>query len=99
VGGKIKFEGRNLLDLDENEMTKVRGNRISMIFQQPQSSLNPVFQIGDQIVEVLQIHTTLSKSEAWNKLSSCSGWSVFPMRNEKPEHTRTSCRAGRRSAS
>jgi oligopeptide/dipeptide ABC transporter ATP-binding protein len=67
VGGKIKFEGQNLLDLQEKEMAKVRGNRISMIFQQPQSSLNPVFQIGDQIVEVLQIHSTLSKSEAWNK--------------------------------
>jgi oligopeptide/dipeptide ABC transporter ATP-binding protein len=67
VGGKIKFEGRNLLEMNENEMTKVRGNRISMIFQQPQSSLNPVFQIGDQIVEVLQIHTKLNKSEAWNK--------------------------------
>jgi oligopeptide/dipeptide ABC transporter ATP-binding protein len=67
VGGKIKFEGRDLLEMDEKEMTKVRGNRISMIFQQPQSSLNPVFQIGDQIVEVIQIHSSMSKEQAWNK--------------------------------
>jgi oligopeptide/dipeptide ABC transporter ATP-binding protein len=67
VDGKIVFEGRDLLAMEEKEMTKVRGNRISMIFQQPQSSLNPVFQVGDQIVEVLQIHSTLNKADAWKK--------------------------------
>ncbi len=54
--GEILFDGKNLLDLSEDEMTKMRGNKISMIFQQPQTALNPVFQVGDQIAEVLNIH-------------------------------------------
>ncbi len=62
-GGEILFEGRNLLDLTTSEMTAIRGNRIAMIFQQPTSSLNPVFKVGDQIAEVLQIHQGLSKKE------------------------------------
>jgi len=67
VEGEIMFEGRNLLELSEAEMVKMRGNRISMIFQQPQSSLNPVFKVGDQVAEVLQIHQNLSKQESWKK--------------------------------
>jgi len=59
--GKIKFDGENLLDYSEKQMTKVRGNRISMIFQQPQSALNPVFKVGDQIAEVLGIHQNFGK--------------------------------------
>jgi oligopeptide/dipeptide ABC transporter ATP-binding protein len=54
--GEILLDGKNLLALSENEMTKVRGDRISMIFQQPQTALNPVFQVNDQIAEVLNIH-------------------------------------------
>ncbi len=61
VEGKISFDGKNLLDFTEKEMTKVRGNRISMIFQQPQSALNPVFRVGDQIAEVLGIHQNFGK--------------------------------------
>jgi len=67
VEGTIMFEGRNLLELSEGEMVHMRGNRMSMIFQQPQSSLNPVFKIGDQVGEVLQIHQNMGKEEAWNK--------------------------------
>ena len=67
VEGTIMFDGRNLLELSESEMVHMRGNRISMIFQQPQSSLNPVFKIGDQVAEVLQIHQDMSKEESWNK--------------------------------
>jgi len=63
VDGEIWFGGQNLLTLSERDMTHVRGNRISMIFQQPQSSLNPVFRIGDQIAEVLDIHRSLGKEE------------------------------------
>jgi oligopeptide/dipeptide ABC transporter ATP-binding protein len=65
--GQIFFEGRDLLTLSQEEMVHVRGDRISMIFQQPQTSLNPVFRIGDQIVEVFQIHSKLDKREAWQK--------------------------------
>ncbi len=67
VEGTIMFEGRNLLELSEAEMVHMRGNRMSMIFQQPQSSLNPVFKIGDQVAEVLQIHQNMGKEESWNK--------------------------------
>src|SRR5512136_1487686 len=67
VEGEIIFDGRNLLELSESEMVHMRGNRMSMIFQQPQSSLNPVFKIGDQVAEVLQIHQNMGKEESWNK--------------------------------
>ncbi len=65
VDGEVIFEGRNLLKLSTDEMVDMRGNRISMIFQQPQSSLNPVFTVGDQIAEVFRIHREMSKEEAW----------------------------------
>ncbi|MEN9808941.1 MAG: hypothetical protein RLZZ488_508 [Pseudomonadota bacterium] len=62
--GEILFEGRNLLKLSEEEMRTLRGNKISMIFQEPMTSLNPVFTIGDQISEVFRIHRGKSKKEA-----------------------------------
>jgi oligopeptide/dipeptide ABC transporter ATP-binding protein len=67
TGGEIFFEGVDLLKLPEAEMVKMRGDRISMIFQQPQSSLNPVFRVGDQVAEVLQIHKGMKHKEAWAK--------------------------------
>jgi oligopeptide/dipeptide ABC transporter ATP-binding protein len=67
VEGEIVFDGRDLLRLPESEMGNIRGNCISMIFQQPQSSLNPVFRVGDQVAEVLQIHEKLGKNVAWKK--------------------------------
>jgi len=67
VEGNIIFEGQELLDLSESEMVTVRGNRISMIFQQPQSSLNPVFKVGDQVAEVLRIHRHMGKELAWKR--------------------------------
>ncbi|MGN7300130.1 ABC transporter ATP-binding protein [Ferdinandcohnia sp. SAFN-114] len=62
--GEIKLEGKNLLEYSNKEMIKVRGKDISMIFQEPMTSLNPVFQIGAQVAEVLLNHSKLSKSEA-----------------------------------
>jgi peptide/nickel transport system ATP-binding protein/oligopeptide transport system ATP-binding protein len=67
VSGEILFDGRNLLQLEEKEMEKVRGNDISMIFQEPMTSLNPVFTIGDQIMEAIELHQGLDKSEARKK--------------------------------
>jgi len=61
VDGQILLDGRDLLQLPEDEMIKVRGNKISMIFQQPQTALNPVFQVDDQIAEVLSIHQDFGK--------------------------------------
>ncbi len=63
VGGTIKFKGHNLLDYAEQDMRKVRGKAIGMVFQEPMTSLNPVMRIGAQIGEVLQIHTDLSQAE------------------------------------
>jgi oligopeptide/dipeptide ABC transporter ATP-binding protein len=67
IEGEIFFEGRNLLKLSESDMVHMRGNRMSMIFQQPQSSLNPVFKIGKQVAEVLQIHKKMDGDESWKK--------------------------------
>ena len=64
VSGDILFDGRSLLPLEEKEMEKVRGNDISMIFQEPMTSLNPVFTIGDQIMEAVILHQGLDKTEA-----------------------------------
>ena len=63
-GGQILFDGKDLLGLSGDEMRKVRGNRISMIFQQPQSSLNPVQDVGSQIAEVLELHRSMSEKSA-----------------------------------
>jgi oligopeptide/dipeptide ABC transporter ATP-binding protein len=65
VAGTIRFEGRDLAELTETEMQKIRGNRIAMIFQEPMTSLNPVLKIGEQIAETVQIHHGLSQKEAW----------------------------------
>ena len=62
VSGEILFDGQDLLKISEPEMDSLRGRRISMIFQQPQSSLNPVFTTGDQIGEVMEIHTNENKA-------------------------------------
>jgi oligopeptide/dipeptide ABC transporter ATP-binding protein len=67
VAGEILYDGRDLLKLTEAEMTAIRGDRISMIFQQPQTALNPVFRVGDQIAEVLNIHQNLGKQASWKR--------------------------------
>ncbi len=63
-GGSVVFQGRELLRLPEREMRSIRGNRISMIFQEPMTSLNPVFSIGFQLSEVLMLHKGLSRADA-----------------------------------
>lgn len=67
IEGEIYFDGHDLLRLSEAEMVGIRGSQISMIFQQPQSSLNPVFTVGDQVMEVLRVHQRLDKKEAWRQ--------------------------------
>ncbi|MFN2107816.1 MAG: ABC transporter ATP-binding protein [Candidatus Promineifilaceae bacterium] len=64
VAGEIIFDDEDLLKLPEKKMMAIRGNRISMIFQQPQSSLNPVFRVGDQLSEAIILHQDVSKDEA-----------------------------------
>lgn len=67
VSGKINFLGKNLLDCSENEMRSIRGNEISMIFQEPMSSLNPILTCGFQIAETLMIHKAFTKKKAMEK--------------------------------
>jgi oligopeptide/dipeptide ABC transporter ATP-binding protein len=65
VGGEVVFEGRDLTKLSEEEIQEIRGKQVSMIFQNPRSSLNPVISIGEQISQVLRYRRGMSKSEAW----------------------------------
>jgi peptide/nickel transport system ATP-binding protein len=67
IDGRIFLEGRELLELSRAEMTQIRGNRISMIFQEPMTSLNPVFTIGNQISEAIRLHQKLSKKTSVEK--------------------------------
>jgi oligopeptide/dipeptide ABC transporter ATP-binding protein len=67
VGGEILFEGRDLVQLPLEEIREIRGNEISMIFQEPMTCLNPVFTVGDQIAETMRIHQGLSKKEAFEQ--------------------------------
>ena len=65
VAGRLLFEGRNLLELKEKEMRRVRGGRIGMVFQEAAAALNPVMRIGTQVSEALRIHRGLSRRQAW----------------------------------
>ncbi len=67
VGGAVRFEGKNLLDLSESEMERIRGNEISMIFQEPMTSLNPLFTVGRQISEAIALHQGVSRREAMDR--------------------------------
>jgi peptide/nickel transport system ATP-binding protein len=64
AGGQVLFDGADLLQLDRTEMSELRGNRLSMIFQEPMTSLNPVFTIGDQIIEGIRRHRKVGQTEA-----------------------------------
>jgi len=67
ASGSITFDGKDLLALSEHDMEGVRGGKIAMIFQEPMTSLNPVYRVGDQIVEAIRIHTDLDKKAAWER--------------------------------
>lgn len=67
TSGEILYKGQDLLKLSESKMREIRGANISMIFQEPMTSLNPVFTVGDQISETLMLHQKMSKSAAWEK--------------------------------
>ena len=65
--GSVRYRGEEILNLPADQLNRYRGDRISMIFQQPQSSLNPVFTLGDQLAEVFHIHRDIEKKEAWDR--------------------------------
>lgn len=83
VAGEVLFNGKNLLELPEEEMRRIRGDRIAMIFQEPMSSLNPVFRIGDQVAEGLRLHRGLSKSEADERAVELLGMVGIPAPRER----------------
>src|SRR6266480_4515990 len=64
VGGSVRLQGKNLLELTETEMERIRGNDISMIFQEPMTSLNPLFTVGHQVSEAIALHQGLSRRVA-----------------------------------
>ena len=66
-GGHIRFDGRDLLTLDEPALRRLRGREMAMIFQEPSTALNPVLTVGDQIAEVVRVHTRCSRQEAWQR--------------------------------
>ncbi len=67
VGGEILFKGENLLQFSDDKMRELRGNDIAMIFQDPMTSLNPVYTVGEQIAEALRLHRNLNKNDAWSE--------------------------------
>ena len=67
VGGEVVFDGQDLLRLSEKRMRVVRGNRIAMVFQEPASSLNPVYSVGEQIAEAIRLHQNKGRKEAWGE--------------------------------
>lgn len=66
-GSVIEFDGKDIVTLGDAEIRDIRGNRISMIFQEPMSALNPVFTVGDQVAEVARVHAGVSRKEAWDR--------------------------------
>lgn len=67
IGGKVLFEGEDVLDYSKKQMEDFRGNKVSMIFQNPMTCLNPVYTVGDQLIEAIRVHHKLPKREAWNR--------------------------------
>ena len=83
VEGEILFQGTNLLKLPEDEMRRIRGNRIAMIFQEPMTSLNPVLTIGEQIAEAVMLHQRLSKKDAWDRAVEMLAKVKIPLARER----------------
>ena len=81
--GKILFQGENILEKSSKEMEKIRGEGISMVFQDALSSLNPLFTVGSQIVEMLRVHKNISKKEAWETAENMLRLTGIPAPEER----------------
>ena len=90
TAGEILLEGQNLLELSADQMRRIRGNRISMIFQEPMTSLNPVYTIGNQIAEAVRLHQKLSPRMLWSDPWRCSSLWASPRRSAGCTNTPTS---------
>ncbi|WP_223787944.1 ABC transporter ATP-binding protein [Marinicella meishanensis] len=78
AGGQIWFQDQDLLALPEKALRRIRGNDIAMVFQEPMTSLNPVFRVGYQIAEVLRLHLKLNKKQAWQRTLELLDWVGIP---------------------
>jgi len=76
--GEVLFQGKDLLTLPDTELMKIRGRYISMVFQEPTTSMNPVFRVGDQIADVLQYHYGISREEAYTRIEKLFEWVGIP---------------------
>jgi oligopeptide/dipeptide ABC transporter ATP-binding protein len=83
AGSRIMFEGKDLVSLDDAGMRDIRGNRISMIFQEPMSALNPVFTVGDQVAEVARVHAKGSRKDAWRRAVEMLALTGIPSPEER----------------
>ncbi len=83
TGGRILYDGRDLLTLSERQMRAIRGNQISMIFQEPMTSLNPVFTVGDQVAEAIRLHQRKSRREAMALAGEMLGLVGIPAPNQR----------------
>ncbi len=99
VSGSVRLHGEELLTLDDNQLSKIRGRSIGTVFQDPMSALTPVYTVGDQIAEALRIH-----QPAWTAArpgpgrSNCWSWWASPTRASGPGRFRTNCPAANASA-
>ena len=80
MGGKVWFNGHEIENMKEKDFRKIRGNEVSIIFQDPMTSLNPVYTIGNQIVEVILLHTKKTSRKPGPALGSCWSWSASTSR-------------------
>ncbi len=83
LGGEILLDGDSILELKEKQMRKIRGNKVSMIFQEPMTSLNPVFTCGDQIMEAVLLHQNVSRTEAYQRAVHMLDLVGIPMPEER----------------
>ena len=98
VGGEEHLEGGDLVPLSLADMNGIRGKEIAMIFQEPMTSLNPAYTVGEQIAEVVRRHEGLGGAPPWTRRSRCCGWCRFPIRSAACTTIRISSPAGCASA-
>jgi peptide/nickel transport system ATP-binding protein len=85
ISGSIRFDGKELLTSSDDELRKIRGNDIAMIFQDPLSSLHPFYKVGSQIVEAIRIHRDMSKAQAWDRAVEMLGLVGIPEPRKRAE--------------
>ena len=98
VAGSIRFEQQELTSLSQAGLRKLRGNDIAMIFQEPMTSLNPAYTVGNQIAEQVRTHRGVSRADAWKVAVEMLDRVEIPRRRPGPRTTRTRSRAGCGSA-